>query len=78
MPEKEILCLGAGGKTQSPVSRFRRFLEPLDEITHRTNRGGNCELWGYKATKGSDEKPQENHPAPQQNLSPRIQHLADC
>lgn len=61
MPQKEILCLGAGGKTLSPASRSP---EPLDEVTHRTSRGGNCELWGYKAIEGSDERTRKMKPPP--------------
>lgn len=52
--------------------------EPLDEVTHRTSRGGNCELWGYKAIKGSDERTHKmNPPTPQQDRHPRIQQMAD-
>lgn len=38
--------------------------EPLDEVTHRTSRGGNCELWGYKAIEGSDERTRKTNPPP--------------
>lgn len=51
--------------------------EPLDEVTHRTSRGGNCELWGYKAIEGSDERTHKmNPPPPTQDWHPRIQKMA--
>lgn len=53
--------------------------EPLDEVTHRTSRGGNCEPWGYKAIEGSDERTRKTNPPhpPQQDRHPGIQQKAD-
>lgn len=78
MPQKEILCLGAGGKTLSPASRFECHQNHLMKLHTEQVEEATVNCGAIKPSRDLMKEPTRRTPhPPQQDRHPRIQQLAD-
>lgn len=78
MPQKEILCLGAGGKTLSPASRFEHHQNHLMKLHTEQVEEATVNRGAIKPSRDLMKEPARRTPhPPQQNRHPRIQQVAD-
>lgn len=78
MPQKEILCLGAGGKTLSPACRFEHHQNHLMKPHTEQVEEATVNCGAIKPSRDLMKEPvrQTPHP-PQQDRHPRVQQVAD-